>query len=238
MRTFSITTKIALTFILAHFLLLGCEEELPSQVTPSTKDNPAKFNPTTPAPLASENTKPVVSKIQKAYFAGGCFWCVESTLESINGINEVISGYTGGHTINPTYQQVCQGQGNHYEAVEVQFDPTVISYDKLITAFWRLIDPTDPSGSFVDRGMQYASAIFYANASQHTIATKSKQALTDSHKFSNPIATKILALDVFYPAETYHQNYYKKKPAHYQRYRQGSGRDQYIAKTWGTKHNH
>ena len=167
-----------------------------------------------------------------ATFAGGCFWCLESSYEELPGVVKVISGYAGGEIKNPTYNQVAGGQTKYREAVQVYYLSEKISYESLVKAFWRMFDPTDPGGSFYDRGWQYTSAIFYHNQKQKEIAIKSKIALISNKKFPH-IATPIEKFTNFYPAEEYHQDYYKKKPIHYYSYRKGSGRDTYIKKTWG-----
>jgi peptide methionine sulfoxide reductase msrA/msrB len=172
-------------------------------------------------------------KTASAVFAGGCFWCTESDFEKVDGVIDAISGYTGGHVKNPTYKQVSAGGTGHLESVKVIYDPSKVSYEQLLDYFWRHVDPTDPGGQFVDRGAQYRSAIFYANETEKRLAEKSKQRLADSGQFSKPIATDILPFGEFYPAEDYHQNYYKKNPIRYNYYRYGSGRDQFLKKTWG-----
>ena len=158
---------------------------------------------------------------------------MESPFLKYDGVQEVISGYTGGDTENPTYRQVTSGKTGHYEAVQVTYDPDVISYSQLLDIFWRQIDPTDPGGSFVDRGPQYRSAIFYHTEEQREMAEASRQALSESGRFQKPIATKILPASTFYPAEDYHQKFYLKSPGHYQRYRAGSGREETLKQIWG-----
>ena len=148
------------------------------------------------------------------------------------GIISVISGYTGGHTVNPTYEQVCTDTTGHYEAVQITYDPKQYSYENLLTLFWQQIDPTDPGGQFNDRGHSYKTAIFYHDEEQKQLAEESKEQLQASRKFSMPIVTEILPADTFYPAEEYHQDYYKKNPLHYQMYRKGSGRQDFIKKHW------
>lgn len=167
-----------------------------------------------------------------AVFAGGCFWCTEADFEKLEGVIEAVSGYTGGTVVNPTYQQVIAGRTGHYEAVEVYYDPEVIDYQALLDAFWRMHDPSDAGGSFVDRGQPYQSAIFYADERQEELARGAKQALEQSGKFADPIATNILPLEAFYVAEDYHQDYYLKSPVRYEFYRLGSGRNQFIARVW------
>ncbi len=176
--------------------------------------------------------KPLLAKLAKATFAGGCFWCMEPPFEKLEGVISVTSGYTGGAVANPTYGQVSSGATGHFEVVQVVYDPQKISYETLVDVFWRQIDPTDADGSFVDRGQQYASAIFYNSDEQRQIAEKSKAELDKSKKFSRPIATTIQKIDLFYPAEDYHQDYYKKNPIRYKYYRYRSGRDQFIYRTW------
>ncbi len=176
------------------------------------------------------NDKP--QKTKTAVFAGGCFWCTESDFEKVDGVIEAISGYTGGHVANPTYKQVSRGVTGHVEAVKVVYDPAKISYEKLLEVFWRHVDPTDGDGQFVDRGSQYRSVIFYANEEEHRLAEVSKKRLAASGRFDKPIATDILPLDTFYPAEDYHQDYYKKNSIRYRFYRYNSGRDQFLEKAW------
>jgi peptide methionine sulfoxide reductase msrA/msrB len=169
---------------------------------------------------------------KNAFFAGGCFWCTESDFEKVPGVLEVISGYTGGNEPNPTYKQVSSGITGHVETVKVIYDPDKIKYEQLLEVFWRHVDPTDRGGQFVDRGAQYRNAIFYSNDAEQRLAETSKQQLASSGKFSKPIATEITALGTFYPAETYHQDFYKKDPARYKSYRSSSGRDQFLKRTW------
>ena len=170
-----------------------------------------------------------------ATFAGGCFWCMEPPFEKLAGVREVISGYTGGSKVNPTYEEVSAGTTGHLESVEVIYDPSVISYDRLLDVFWKNIDPTDPGGQFVDRGGQYRSAIFYHSDEQKKLAELSKQKLGASGIFQKPIVTEILPAGTFYRAEDYHQDYYKKNPIRYKFYRFNSGRDQFLEKTWSGK---
>ncbi len=171
-------------------------------------------------------------KLEIGIFAGGCFWCTEASFEKVAGVKKVISGYMGGPEKNPTYKQVSSGRTGHLEVVQVTYDAEIISYSSVLRAFWMMYDPTDAGGSFVDRGHQYTSAIFYSNESQQTLAEVSKRELEASSRFSAPIVTPIRPAETFYAAEGYHQDYYKKNPAHYQRYRTGSGRDRFIAKHW------
>ena len=170
--------------------------------------------------------------LEKATFAGGCFWCIESDFVKFQGINNATAGYTGGHKQNPTYEEVCSGRSGHLEAVQVNFDPRIIQYERLLDIFWRHVDPTDPGGQFVDRGAQYRTAIFFHDDRQRRLAEASKQRLSQSGFFSKPITTEILPLQRFYPAEPYHQGYYKKNPIRYKFYRRNSGRDQFLRKIW------
>ncbi|MGO1060065.1 peptide-methionine (S)-S-oxide reductase MsrA [Planococcus sp. FY231025] len=170
---------------------------------------------------------------EKATFAGGCFWCMVKPFDSYDGIESVVSGYTGGHVPNPTYEQVCSETTGHYEAVQITFQPEVFPYEKLLDVFWSQIDPTDEGGQFFDRGQSYQTAIFYHSEEQRIAAEKSKKELGESGKFDKPIATKILEAKPFYLAEDYHQDYYKKNPAHYNRYSVGSGRAGFIERNWG-----
>ena len=181
---------------------------------------------------ASENMNIPKERLETATFAGGCFWCSESDLEKLDGVVEVISGYIGGHKENPTYEEVSAGSTGHYEAVQVRYDPAKVSYEQLLDAFWRHVDPTDAGGQFVDRGTQYRTAIFYHNPDQKKQAEASKAALARSGRFDKPIVTELKPFSVFYPAEDYHQDYYKKSPLRYKYYRQASGRDQFIERAW------
>ena len=173
-----------------------------------------------------------VEDAEVAYFAAGCFWCVESDFEKVPGVGEVVSGYMGGTVENPTYEQVASHTTGHREAVEVRYDPDVVEYQQLLDAFWRMHDPTDADGSFVDRGESYTSAIFYADAEQQRLAAGSKAALAASGKFEEPIATVIAPAETFYVAEDYHQDYHTKNPLRYGVYRAASGRDQFISRVW------
>lgn len=174
------------------------------------------------------------NRYELATFAGGCFWCMVSPFEEMPGIVKVVSGYTGGHTEYPTYEEVCSGTTGHYESVQITFDPARFPYEKLLDIYWRQIDPTDPGGQFYDRGPSYRTAIFYHTEEQRLKAKRSKKMLEQSGRFDQPIVTEILPAKPFYPAEDYHQQYHRKNPQHYQIYRKGSGRDQFIEKHWST----
>ena len=171
-------------------------------------------------------------RLSTATFAGGCFWCVESDFEKVEGVIEVISGYTGGHKDNPTYEEVSRGDTGHAEAVQVLYDPEQVSYQKLLEVFWRHVDPTDPGGQFVDRGSQYRAAIFYHDDEQRRMAEESKKALEESGRFSKPIVVEIVPAGKFFRAEEYHQDYYQNHPLRYKYYRWNSGRDQFLEKAW------
>lgn len=177
---------------------------------------------------------PELTKHQKATFAGGCFWCMEPPFAKLAGVLDVTAGYTGGSVPNPGYEQVCSGKTGHYEAVQVIYDPAVITYEQLLDVFWRQIDPTDPNGQFADRGSQYQTAIFFHDENQKALALKSKEKLEASEKFQQPIVTKILPGGPFYPAEDCHQDYHRKAPARYCTYRAHSGREEFLERTWGT----
>ncbi len=171
--------------------------------------------------------------LAKATFAGGCFWCMEPFLERIKGVKSVTAGYTGGHTENPTYEEVTSGETGHAEAVEVIFDPAIVSYAELLKVVWRNIDPTAVNSQFVDHGTQYRSAIFYHDEEQKRLAEESKKELAASGRFSDPIVTEITQATTFYPAEEYHQDYYKKSPERYHMYHDNSGRDEFLEHIWG-----
>lgn len=177
--------------------------------------------------MAMENTS-----YEKATFAGGCFWCMVTPFEELPGIIEVVSGYTGGHKENPTYEEVCSETTGHYEAVQITFDPAIFPYEKLVELYWQQIDPTDPGGQFFDRGNSYRTAIFYHKENQKQLAEKSKKNLEESGRFQKPIVTAILPAQTFYPAEEYHQDFHKKNPFRYKTYRKGSGRDTFIKQHW------
>jgi peptide methionine sulfoxide reductase msrA/msrB len=169
-----------------------------------------------------------------ATVAGGCFWCIESAFENVEGVIEAVSGYTGGEEEDPTYEEVSSGETGHMEAVQVRFDPAVISYEKILEIFWHQIDPTDPDGQFADRGPQYRTAIFYHDEAQRETAERTKKAFAAEGKFARRIATKILPAKEFYYAEDYHQGYWRLNLLRYKSYREGSGRARYLRELWGT----
>lgn len=168
-----------------------------------------------------------------ATFAGGCFWCVEAGFEPLPGVIEAVSGYTDGPEVNPTYQEVAGGRTGHTEAVQVYYDPTIITYEGLLQALWRMMDPTDANGQFVDRGRQYRPGIFYHSDEQKQVAEAAKQALIAENRYEKPVIIEIKAFEVFYDAEDYHQDYYKKNPIRYNFYTRNSGRYQFIDAVWG-----
>lgn len=187
----------------------------------------------TPGYEGVARAKAASAGVATATFAGGCFWCMEPPFEKLDGVTKVTSGYTGGKEKNPTYKEVSYGRTSHVEAVQVEYDPTEISYTYLLEVFWRQIDPTDDGGQFADRGKQYRTAIFVQNANERKLAEASKAKLSKSGVFKKPIVTQIRLASVFYPAEDYHQDFYKKNPSHYKQYRRGSGREGFLEKTWG-----
>ena len=172
-------------------------------------------------------------KTAQAIFAGGCFWCMEPPYDKLPGVISTTSGYIGGRTKNPTYQQVSAGTTGHTEAVQVVYDPSKVSYQKLLEVFWRNIDPTTPNAQFCDHGSQYRSGIFYLDDEQRRLAAASRAALERSKPFREPIVTEVTAATTFYAAEDYHQDYYKKNPLRYKFYRSGCGRDDRLEQLWG-----
>jgi peptide methionine sulfoxide reductase msrA/msrB len=199
-----------ITVFVLSFLLIGCSPAAGDKVTEDS----------------------AMAEKAKATFAGGCFWCMEGPLEKLDGVHAVISGYTGGWKENPTYEEVSGGGTGHLEAVQVTYDPGRVSYGELLDVFWRQIDPTDAGGQFVDRGSQYRSAIFYHDEGQRALAEESRAALGRSGRYDGKIVTELLAYEGFYPAEDYHQDYYKENPLRYKYYRHRSGRDQFLERIW------
>lgn len=170
-----------------------------------------------------------------AIFAGGCFWCMEAAFEKHHGVVEVISGFSGGKEDRPSYKEVAYGKTTHLEAVKVHYDPRLVSFGDLVEWFWTEVEPTDDGGQFADRGKHYRTAIFYADAAEKKVAGQSLQRLAASKRFSKPIATRVLSRVAFFAAEIEHQDYYQKRPAHYARYRSGSGREAYVKRTWSDR---
>ena len=169
----------------------------------------------------------------KAYFAGGCFWCMEEAFEKVDGVIEVVSGYMGGTVANPTYEQVSGGQTGHAESVEVSYDPTKISYQNLLEAFWRNVDPVTPNAQFCDHGNQYRSAVFYGTDQEKRLSEESRRTIEQSKRFAEPIVTQLVKASTFYPAEEYHQDFYKKNPIRYKYYKFSCGRAQRLEALWG-----
>jgi peptide methionine sulfoxide reductase msrA/msrB len=168
----------------------------------------------------------------KATFAGGCFWCMEAAYEGLDGIVDVVSGYSGGEKVNPSYEEVLTGTTGHKEAIQITYDPKKINYGEILKIFWRQIDPTDAGGQFSDRGPQYKTAIFYHNDDQKELAEKSKEDLANSGKFEKPIVTEVIEFNIFYLAEEYHQDYSQKRTLQYKAYEKGSGRLDYKKEMW------
>lgn len=172
--------------------------------------------------------------LAKAYFAGGCFWCMEEAFEKVDGVAAVISGYMGGTVKNPSYEAVSAGGTGHAEAIEVQYDPSKVSYARLLEAFWRNVDPITANAQFCDHGTQYRAAIFYQNDEQRRSAEDSKRAIEEAKRFKEPIVTQVTTASDFYPAEEYHQDFYKKNPVRYKFYKYTCGRAQRLESLWGT----
>ena len=210
---------ITITILVLAAFFLGCRQAI------SMNDEQQK----------EKSMEMIPEDAKSAVFAGGCFWCTESDFEKVDGVIEVISGYTGGHVAHPSYKQVSSGGTGHLESVKVYYDPNKVTYAHLLEVFWTHVNPTDAGGQFVDRGEQYRSAIFYADERQHRLAEASKEKLAASGIFDKPIVTEILPLGEFYKAEAYHQDYYKRNPIRYNWYRSGSGRDRFLKDTWADR---
>ena len=188
------------------------------------------------SPLLAEDYAPapeIAEGQASAIFAGGCFWCVEADFDKIPGVISTTSGYTGGEVKRPSYKQVTYKETGHYEAVQIVYDPSVVSYDALLTAFWHSVDPTDPGGQFCDRGSSYRTAIFVDGDEEREAAETSKDSVAEHVKGERPIVTPILDAAPFYPAEVYHQDYYEKNPVRYRYYRSRCGRDARVKAIWG-----
>jgi|26BtaG_2_1085354.scaffolds.fasta_scaffold00706_5 peptide methionine sulfoxide reductase msrA/msrB len=217
-RTLS-SKVMGLVIVASSALYVGCAST-DNSTTVKNADAANPYAPTTPG-------------LAVATVAGGCFWCVEAGYEKIPGVVEVVSGYTGGNTENPTYKEVSAGGTGHTEAAQVYYDPTKITYNGIVQALWRIADPTDDQGQYVDRGTQYRPAIFYNNAQEKQIAEAAKQSLQDSGVYDKPVVIEIVPAGKFYPAEEYHQDYYKKNPIRYKAYTFNSGRYQFIESVYG-----
>jgi peptide-methionine (S)-S-oxide reductase len=187
-----------------------------------------------PLMLVAAGTVNAAATLEKATFAGGCFWCMEHPFDALPGVVSVTSGYTGGQKVNPTYKEVSAGGTGHAEAVQIVYDPSKIHYGKLLDVFWHNIDPTTVDRQFCDSGNQYRSAIFYHTEEQHKEALQSKAALEKSKPFREPVVTEIVPAGEYYAAEEYHQQYYKKNPIRYRYYRSGCGRDRRLKELWGS----
>ena len=190
--------------------------------------------------MASPNEKKFVisdrlKKFSTVTVAGGCFWCMEQPYETLDGVEEVVSGYSGGNEVDPSYKDVAYGRTGHREAVQIFYDPEVIGFREIIDHYWKQINPTDSGGQFADRGFHYSPAIYYNSEDERKIVKESKKALEESKRFSNPIVVEILPFKNFYPAEEYHQDYYQKNPQHYNRYKKGSGREAFLESTWSNR---
>lgn len=193
-----------------------------------------------PALLLAAATLPLSAPVSaaatsEAIFAGGCFWCMEGPFDELPGVKSTTSGYIGGHLENPTYKQVSAGNSGHAEALRVVYDPEKVSYDKLLEVFWVNVDPTDAGGQFCDRGSQYRSGIFYTDEAQKAAAEASLAALQKDKPFKEAVVTEITEASKFYPAEHYHQDYYKKNPLRYKYYRYACGRDNRLEEVWGDR---
>ncbi len=191
-----------------------------------------------PAGAAGTGAAAASRRLEKATFAGGCFWCMESPFDKLDGVVSVTVGYTGGHAAKPTYEEVSAGGTGHAESVEIVFDPAKIGYRELLNVFWHNVDPTAKNRQFCDVGNQYRTAIFYHDAEQKALAEESEKALAESKRLPGPIVTEIVPAGTFWPAEEYHQHYYKKNPIRYNYYRYGCGRDRRLEELWGRDAGH
>ena len=216
--------KMNVIFLLALALVAGCKQ-------PEAMDKAKAAQSVEGITMQKDNRT-----AETATFAGGCFWCVEADFEKIPGVTDVVSGYTGGKVENPSYEEVCSGETGHLEAVQVRYDPALVAYETLLNVFWRHIDPTDAGGQFVDRGSQYAPAIFYHDDKQKESALKSRDALQKTGRFQAPVRAEIRKFERFYEAEEHHQNYCRTNSFHYEIYRRGSGRDQFLKNIWGDQY--
>ena len=213
--------------------VVACQSAGPTEAaTPTSQPATRAAAPKKPS---TQLAKPPAEGLAVATFAGGCFWCMEPPFDKVEGVKSTTSGYAGGKEKGPSYKDVAYGRTGHTESVQVVYDPKVVTYAKLLEVFWRNIDPTDAGGQFVDRGSQYRPMIFTHSAEQKAAAEASKKALMDSKRFKKPIAVKIETAGDFWVAEDYHQDFYKKSASHYKRYRNGSGRDTFIAQYWTAK---
>ncbi len=187
----------------------------------------------TGATRADSGATAAPTQLKKATFAGGCFWCMEPPFDALDGVISTTSGYAGGHTTNPTYQEVSAGGTGHAESIQITYDPQKVTYERLLDVFWHNVDPTTPNQQFCDVGSPYRTIIFYHDEGQQRLAAASKKALEESKRLKAPVVTEIIAAGEFYPAEEYHQDYYQKNPLRYKYYRHGCGRDQRLRELWG-----
>ena len=220
-------STVLLSVLVLGMLALGLVAIAAAQSEPSEPGQPIETT------SQNDSGEPIPDDAAMATLAGGCFWCTEAAYQEMDGVYEVISGYTGGPEVDPTYKQVASGQTGHAEAVEIYYDPARVSFEELLDLYWRLIDPTDANGQFVDRGPQYRAVVFYHDEEQRAVAEASREALAQSGRFDEPIVTTIEAATPFYPAEEYHQDFYLKAPERYEPYKKGSGRDPYVEEFWG-----
>lgn len=183
--------------------------------------------------VVAEQPAPASVSVAKAYFAGGCFWCMEEAFEKVDGVLDAVSGYMGGTVKNPSYEEVSAGKTGHAESVEVRYDPAKLTYSQLLEVFWRNIDPITPDAQFCDHGNQYRAAIFYQTEQEKRAAEESRVAIEQAKRFSTPIVTQLTAASEFYPAEEYHQDFYKKNPVRYKFYKFTCGRAQRLETLWG-----
>ena len=195
---------------------------------------PAVAQDASPAPSVSPIPSPApAAELQPAFFAGGCFWCMQYAFDRVKGVKKTIVGYTGGKVAAPSYEDVSSGETGHAESIEVLYDPKEVTYSQLLDVFWHNVDPTTVNRQFADHGTQYRTAIFYSNDEEKKAAQDSEAALVKSGKYDKPIVTQLVPAGRFYPAEEHHQEYYKKNPDEFQAYEYGSGRAGYIKRTWG-----
>lgn len=210
----------ALSKFFVSLCLLGC---LLISASCETEKNP-------PSETAELNK----ASVKIAIFAGGCFWCMEGPFDKLDGVISTISGYTGGHTLNPNYESVSYTDTGHFEAMQVTYDPTKINYTTLLNVFWHNVDPLDANGQFCDKGASYRTAIFYADEAEKLLAEQSVAIINNASIFDTPVVTQLLHAKTFYPAEDYHQDYYQKNPLRYKYYRFACGRDQRLKSLWGS----
>jgi peptide-methionine (S)-S-oxide reductase len=221
--------------LIAALLVAGCSSSAETAAGDRTSPSDGRLQ-SRPSVSASATATVKTTRSEgaaKAYFAGGCFWCMESSLEEVPGVIEVISGYSGGQKVDPTYHEVGSGRTGHAESVEVLYDPKKIPYAELLRAFWHNVDPFAANRQFCDSGNQYRSAIFYQNEEEHRLALESEKNVVEARFPGKKVVTEIVPASKFYPAEEYHQDYYKKNPDDYLSYRTGCGRDRRLKELWG-----